>query len=248
MKNSRILKTILGNQELIAVDCGAAGGVLPHWNSIKDQSKFLLFEPDPRSFSDLQKMIESEKYPSRWKIETVGVSETGGRKILFLFNGGTGSSLLPPDTENRFFNASDPYVFPIREIEVDTITVKDALIKHGFPHVDLAKLDVQGAELNVLRGFGESNLKSLLVLEVEVIVMPTYSQQGTIEEIFKLLRGYGLEMFDLRKWPAYWSDKGVDTLDYCKILDVHKATESVLHQVHEIDFLFFSRSSRVYCY
>ncbi len=53
-----------------------------------------------------------------------------------------------------------------RRVEVDLITMDDALARGGFDRVDFASIDVEGAELDVLRGFNLNRFRPrVLVIE-----------------------------------------------------------------------------------
>src|SRR6185295_10065257 len=53
-----------------------------------------------------------------------------------------------------------------RRVEVDLITMNDGLSKAGFDRVDFASIDVEGGELDVLRGFDLNRFKPrVLIIE-----------------------------------------------------------------------------------
>jgi len=61
-----------------------------------------------------------------------------------------------------------------------------------FPYPDLVKIDVQGAELDVIEG-GVETLSRSLVLEVEVEFVPLYGDQPLFGEISTFLRHQGFQ-------------------------------------------------------
>lgn len=68
--------------------------------------------------------------------------------------------------------------------------------------VHFLKLDVQGAELDVLRG-AERLLRDVLVIHSEVEFYPIYQGQPLFDSIFRFLRDRGFELFDLPRQTKY---------------------------------------------
>ena len=68
--------------------------------------------------------------------------------------------------------------------------------------VDLLKLDVQGAELDVLQG-AERLLGDVLVIHAEVEFFPLYRQQPLFDELFSFLRSHSFELFDFTHLERY---------------------------------------------
>jgi hypothetical protein len=74
----------------------------------------------------------------------------------------------------------------------------DFLERHGIQQVDILKIDVQGAEMAVLRG-GEKALDAgrIKVIFFEIITCDTYKNQSGIHDYLKFLdsKNYGLVGF-----------------------------------------------------
>jgi FkbM family methyltransferase len=97
----------------------------------------------------------------------------------------TGSSIYKENT-HHFDN-----ILPIRKVmhSLDTLL-------EGFPIIQFLKIDVQGAELDVLRGAG-STLKGVEVLIVEVSVLNYNKGSPLAIEVLSYLRDVGFEIFDI---------------------------------------------------
>jgi hypothetical protein len=94
---------------------------------------------------------------------------------------------------------------------VDRLTMNAVSVKHLaenslFGVIDFAKIDIQGAELEVLKG-GASHFRSNLVgLEVEVEFSEMYSGQPLFRDIDKFVQEeLGLALWDIR--GSYWRYK-----------------------------------------
>ena len=84
--------------------------------------------------------------------------------------------------------------FRVREtVEVETRRLDDIT---ECPSPDLIKIDVQGAELDVLRHASRA-LKSALVIESEVEFIPLYTDQPLFGDLQLYLRDHGLQLHKL---------------------------------------------------
>lgn len=63
----------------------------------------------------------------------------------------------------------------------------------GVPGVDMAKLDIQGAELMVLQN-GMSKLEKALVIQTEAAFLPLYKDQPLFADQHLFLKDYGFEL------------------------------------------------------
>ena len=240
-----LVRDVLGEQAFMAVDCGSANGVQQHWLPLVQDAHFMLFEPHPESYAALKDWVASQAQPQNWRLLNVGLSESGGRQILYAHNAPTGSSLLPPDLAGGAIVPGDPNIFPVRQIPVETQSLAAACDQHQVARVDLFKIDAQGAELSIIRGLGEQRLATLLALETEVICRPMYVGQSTLSAVHDFMTQHGLELFDLRPWPVRWIAGGTNVRAQAAELGVYDHSASVSHQLHEVDVLYFRSARRV---
>lgn len=188
-------------RRLSLLDVGARGGLQWPWTELlSDLLSLILVEPDPAEAARLQQQLERNNGGM-----VLPVALWSDESVLSLnMNRSPGtSSVYSPNTQ--FLNQ-----FPEldRFAHVGTIAIAAQTVDHltssgMMPAVDFAKIDVQGAELHVLKG-GESHLSANLVgLEVEVEFSPLYAGQPLFAEIDAFAREkLGLELWDLR--GTYW--------------------------------------------
>jgi len=131
-------RRLLGDQPFIAVDVGAANGLLPHWESLDGVADIVQVEPRGDSCADLRNRAGARATPSRYHVVQAALSEGGGKRTLFVSNAPTGSSLL------RIDPAASPdcrdyidltYLYPITEVPIDTVTLTHVLEGLSLPRV-----------------------------------------------------------------------------------------------------------------
>lgn len=98
--------------------------------------------------------VRSWAWPCQVSTCTTGLSHGGGRQTLFVTNVDTGSSLLMPEIgpamQHRITNLD--YFFPVREIQIDTVTLESVQKEAPQDLPIFVKLDTQGTELSILQG------------------------------------------------------------------------------------------------
>ena len=77
------------------------------------------------------------------------------------------------------------------------MTTLDAIVgKKRFPAPDLIKLDVQGYEIEILKGAGHS-LNSVEVVQMEVNLIPIYQGAPLAHEAIQFMAGRGFQVYDI---------------------------------------------------
>ncbi|WP_431857365.1 FkbM family methyltransferase [Azospirillum sp.] len=110
----------------------------------------------------------------------------GSRRVFHATQNPFTSSLYRPDDGVlSCFQRMDLPV--VATEEVDTVRLDDVA---EIGAVDFLKIDVQGAELDVLRGAGRI-LSNTLVIHTEVEFIPIYASQPLYSDIDVFLRGHG---------------------------------------------------------
>lgn len=127
-----------------AIDVGACQGDWARlWRQVFPESHLLMVEPQPQHSERLQCMVSMD--PARLAFAPVLIGPPGLNSTTFHLmdddTGGTGSSVLP--------ELSD---VPRRSVQLPVQTLDEVYGNHNAPAPDFLKLDVQGYELEVLRG------------------------------------------------------------------------------------------------
>jgi FkbM family methyltransferase len=164
----RLQHIILGSFDIIGIDVGAAGGLQPHWWAFEGIAQIYLFEPHDESASKLRTLYATSPYESMFHVMPVGLGAATGVRDFYMLNAPTGSSLYPIDPSSEFAGPDNHYVHPIRTTKVQVHKLSEVLDEQKVPRVDIAKLDIQGAELEALLGIDPDRFSSLVLIEAEV--------------------------------------------------------------------------------
>lgn len=136
------------------------------------------FEADPETFRVLR--ANTRQVP-RVKVTNAAVAGARERRVFYRHRASWTSSLAAGGNDQR--------------IELTTITLSDALDLAGWPSVDLLKIDVEGAELDIL-----SDAQALS--RCQAVIGEFHSVQAGVsrEQFFKLFDSFDVEI--LRAAPA----------------------------------------------
>ena len=173
-------------------DVGAHHGWVSMWALplVGQQGKVYSFEPSPANLSILEWHRARNRF-SQWTVVPKAVSDTEAEKEFFLVDTGDSpmNSLTTGGSEAPFMSGRN-----IRKISIQTITL-DTFCSETSMRPDLVKIDVEGAELLVLRGAAKilNEFYSAIVLAVHPYWLPT--GQST-QHITELLTKYGYRVYD----------------------------------------------------
>jgi FkbM family methyltransferase len=156
-------RTLLERHPLRIVDVGGAMGPDERWKSLGPAvCRFVTFEPDVRSFAGL-----AVDPTGRNASLPVGLADTRGQKTLYLTRGDFASSLYKPNAEVLKDFATWPWHEPAGESTIRVDTLDHSLSGHPDWRPDFIKIDVEGADLDVLKGAVDC-LPDVLGVQVEV--------------------------------------------------------------------------------
>jgi len=170
-------------------DIGAHKG---HWSFVFQQlnpqlKSVVMFEPQAKLIPSIKARHLGE---SSKKIFQCAL---GDEKNQLELKGGTASASLLDvgDNQHKFFPGSTH-----QESELVEVKVLDELYKEaGLAYPDLIKMDVQGFELNVLKG-GRAVLANARYLVIELGLRKFYDGQPPLWALFRFLEEEQYEMVD----------------------------------------------------
>ena len=190
---SDLVASIIGSEKLTLLDVGAANGTYDRWSAFSHHVNYFAVEPDARSNQDLLKSATNSSFSSQ-KLITKALWKSKGSIKLNLCRKPMASSVYEPNQE--FFELfPDPERNDVMsQVELQTDTVDDIARESGA-RFDVIKLDVQGAELDVLEG-ATNSLGGALAVDIEVEFTELYKGQPLFDQIFRFLRSHSIEFID----------------------------------------------------
>ena len=167
----------------IVVDVGASIGyyTLIAARIVGNKGKVFAFEPDPKNFEILKKNVEINKYHNV-VLEQKAVSSITGKINLYSSEGIGFHSTNNP-------NSTSP-AFPVESVSLDDYFGKRNLLDK----IDFVKIDVEGAEFQVLKGM-TTILKQSLHLKIFTEFMKYFLVQVGVEpkNMLQLLSDNGFD-------------------------------------------------------
>lgn len=152
----------------IILDVGSRDGLQSlEFNRWFPNAKIYAFEPIKSSYEFIKNITKNIKNikPLPYAIN----SYNGKTKFYEVYNGNIGASSLLKTSNHPRSNR-----WLQKEVEVECINLEDWLNKEGIDKVDIAWVDVQGAEEIVFKSFGKY-LDNISVIGTEVGVTPLYN-------------------------------------------------------------------------
>jgi FkbM family methyltransferase len=187
---------IFTEEVVTVVDVGARYGCDPIWeyafgNNVIQHG----FEPDPEEY---KKLVggEAKRNTSNSKYYPVALHSNEGQKEFFYASYPAASGFYKPDEQfwKRF--QAEVAIFAVRSEIVDTIDL-DAFGKlHNLGRIDFLKLDVEGGELDVLKGCKEYITTGILGILTEVRFHDS-SNSPTFTDTDYFLREMGFKLYNL---------------------------------------------------
>lgn len=177
------------------VDVGARGGLHRRWARCVAPVMGIGFDADPKECERLSGLDPR----SRFYPYALGAVD-GATATLHITASPGSSSLLAPNTDFISSYCYAPAMKVLRTMRVN-VTTLDTVCARERLRPDALKLDVQGAELDVLRG-GGSVLPTTLVVEAEVEFNEVYARQPLFGDLDRYLRDRGWLLLGLRR--ALW--------------------------------------------
>ena len=185
-------------QGLTLLDLGAAGNIEPRWKVISPYLDYIGVEPDKRSNKLLDNKFNCRNY---YVVDSIAWDKEE-EVNFYLCKKPEVSSILKP---NRDFldKFPDSKRFNIEKKEF----TKTKILDKSLPpkEIDFIKLDIQGAELNALKGM-PNKLRNCLGLEIEVEFSELYINQPLFGDLDDFLKSNGFEFIDftsLFRWERF---------------------------------------------
>jgi FkbM family methyltransferase len=185
-EKSLLLKALDKNINLI--DVGSNYG--SYINLIKKNfliKKAFIFEPSKKNYQYLKKKFNESKYT----IKAYAASNKNTKKIFYEYEISSMSSLYPDlKTYNSFNKIKKKYLVKVIKL--------DNFIK--IKKIDLCKIDVQGEDLNTLKGMRNLLKKKIIkLIKIELSFEPLYGNNNNWIKIINFLNQYKYKLIGITK-------------------------------------------------
>lgn len=199
-----VMKRVL-THDSNAIDVGChRGSMLTEMLKIAPTGRHFAFEPLPEMFAHLQADFVANPHVS---LHNIALSDTSGSVTFQHVVTNPGYSGL----RKRRYDVDNEQV---EEIQVQTERLDDVI--PSDMDIRFIKIDVEGAEMGVLRGAVDTirRCKPVIVFEHGLGAADYYGT--TPEEVFDLLVDYcGLRCFTMEHWLASEGDKYLERSAFC---------------------------------
>lgn len=173
---------------MVFMDIGAYHGIysVVAANKLKDTGEIFAFEPSPREYQRLRMHLRLNRVAIAHG-EMLAMGRTASKTSFFQVNAGdtTRNGLRQPASRDS-----------VTEISVNTVSLDEYVRARNIARVDVIKLDVEGGEIDVIRGgqkvFGD--LRPVLICEVLDATTEVWGYQA--REIIKAVRDFDYDWFD----------------------------------------------------
>ncbi|WP_255196468.1 FkbM family methyltransferase [Halorarius litoreus] len=155
--------------------------------SVLPQGAVVGFEPEPNNQARLRENLARNDPECKWHVAPVALWDADAECQLAL------------DFSSEFdqVGAGHYYLSDAEGQEIDCRRA-ETMIQQGYPHPEVVKIDVQGAELPVLRGFGAA-LEAVETVYLELHTNKAKRYDTTVEETEQYLREAGFSVTPLGK-------------------------------------------------
>ncbi len=202
-------RRLVPNPRPVILDVGAhRGESLSFFMRIFPDATVYSFEPDPRNYPILAE--EAVKHPSCFTFPLAVANRTG--EIDFFMQDLThigGTRPINHDSRDSLGYAARA---PNQRVSVACTTLADFVARERIGAIDLLKIDVQGAETDVLEG-ADGALDRVQTVSVECTFFDLYGEPKGLLDVERLMQAHGLMLFDISKvsknpknWRADWAE------------------------------------------
>jgi FkbM family methyltransferase len=176
-------------------DVGAnTGQTVEQYQRLFRDAEIYCFEPFEQPFNTLR-----EKFRRSPRVLPVklALSDSTGSRPFYLNSADVTNSLLP------VAKGSELYVDPtmtreVGRIDVETTTLDEFCAAHNIQHINILKMDIQGAEMAALRGAtGLLQRQAIDVVYSEILFAQLYENQTNFCDLYKHLESMGYRLYGL---------------------------------------------------
>ncbi len=189
----------------VIFDVGASvGDTIKRYQKMFQASKIFAFEPFDESFRLAEiRGIKGDSTKLRpacaghTRVFRMALGATTGKQAFHVNMFSPTNSLLPSDERVADIWGAGHYETE-KTIEVDVMRLDDFVSREGIDGIDLLKMDVQGAEYQVLEGARDTLARGKIgIIYTEVIVAPAYQGQKSLKETLEIFEEIDFQLYNI---------------------------------------------------
>ena len=190
-----VQRKVVERNDPVIFDIGAhVGSITKHYRSLFPQASISSFEPFRETFETLRNNTSGDALTN---VYNLAISDEPGIVTLNSNASSATNSLLPTNSRGSSYWGAH-VLDTLAPVEVEATSIDAFCREHEISHVDILKLDIQGAEYLALAGaHGLLSSASVSLVYSELILAPTYEGQRTLQDYLQLFDGYGYQLLDL---------------------------------------------------
>jgi len=156
------------------------------------ESRVICFEPVQKTFEALRDRLRP--FGDRVELHKVALSNTTGEGEINITTFHGANSIAP---QASFHKECNPHVQEMGKESIELVRLDDYCVHFACERIDVMKIDVEGHELDVLRGGLQFISTRVDFIIIEVSLMRDHSMENqAIFEIFALLKGAGFRFMN----------------------------------------------------
>lgn len=225
------LGPLLAAHPLACLDVGSRGGFESDLLPIAGVVDAIGFEPEPAAFEAISSQGRGPWRSLRHLPHALAGTE--GERTLYVPEDPASTSLLRHDPAIAGSFGKEHFSRLDHTVEVRTRLLDGVLAEAGIEQPAYLKLDVEGAELEILRAAPRA-LDHLLAIKTEISFLPFRHDQPLAGDMEAFLRRHGFVLMDLMR-PHHWRVHGY-------VAHPQAADQAIPYsrgQLVQGDFLFF---------
>lgn len=201
---------LAGREARVIFDVGAhVGQTTELYLQLFPHATIHCFEPFPDSFALVVAKFARDE---RVRCHPHAISDrTGARRLHTFVNSATNSLLPAANAVHKYVESGQ--MEPAGVISVESVTIDEFCEQEHIDRIDILKLDVQGGELDALKGAkGMLAKRSVGLIYTEVVFVPVYEGQAWFYDVASVLSAHGYGLFDFYNfaygdgWQLKWGD------------------------------------------
>lgn len=161
-------------------------------NSYKG-SKVICFEPVQKTYDALKNRLDP--FGERVQLHKVALSNTAGAGEINITTFHGANSIAP---QAHFHKECNPHVQEVGKERIELVRLDDYCARFPCERIDVMKIDVEGHELDVLKGGIQfiSSRVDVIIIEVSLMRDQSWENQA-IFEIFAILKSAGFRLLNV---------------------------------------------------